>query len=592
MSKTSERGETNGTRETNDGTESLLGRMDRRTVMKGIGAAGLVGVGASSASASTSDEGFDPVEATVADVRDAIESGEATARDIVEDYLERIEVYDGAINSIISVNEHAVERAAELDEQYAASGPVGPLHGVPLILKDNNDTADMPTTNGSLSMEHSRPEDDAFIVQQLREAGCVVVAKANLDEFARGITADSSLGGQTRNPYALGRNPSGSSSGTGAAIAANLAVLGTGTDTCGSVRNPTAFGSLAGLRPTMGLISRDGIVPLSLERDTAGPMARTVADMAAMLDAMVGYDPADPLTSRGANEIPANADRIAGDSYTDYLDEDALDGLCVGVLRDFFGPDIDEEDAEEEQDCSCSDGDPVARAEAEAEQVTSLVESALDEMERQGAEIVEIEEIPDYDDLLEAANEPSVFKEDLDAYLEGVDNEYETLAEIVESDLYSCAKADSLRTSDEEDDPNARETDEYTLSVAGKVELRDAVEGLMLERGVDVLVYPTLSHPPAEIGESQPGSNCSLSAYSQLPAIVVPAGYTEDEQLPVGVEMLGFEFDEPTLIGAAYAYEQAADPRETPDGFGPLPAEAPEVPNPDYEVGIAAEDDC
>lgn len=590
MSKRNGREEKNGTQETNDGTDSLLGSMDRRTVMKGIGAAGLAGVGASSATAGTGDsEGFDPIEATVADVHDAIESREATARDIVEDYLSRIEVYDDAINSIIAVNENAMERAAELDEKYAESGPVGPLHGVPLILKDNNDTADMPTTNGSLSMEHSQPEDNAFIVRQLREAGCIVVAKANLDEFARGITADSSLGGQTRNPYDLGRNPSGSSAGTGAAIAANLAVLGTGTDTCGSVRNPTAFGSLAGLRPTMGLVSRDGIVPLSLERDIAGPMARTVTDMAVMLDAMVGYDPADPVTSRGANEIPANTDRIAGDSYTDYLNEDGLDGLCVGVLRDFFGPDVDEDD----QDCSCDcDDDPVEQAEAEAEQVTTLVESALEEMERQGAEIVEIEEIPNYDELQEAANEPTVFKADLNAYLDGVDNEYETLEEIVASDEYSCAKADSLRTSDEEDDPDVRETDEFTLSVAGKVELRDAVEGLMLEKGVDLLVYPTLSHPPAEIGESQPGSNCSLSAYSQLPAIVVPAGYTDDEHLPVGMEMLGFEFDEPTLIEAAYAYEQAADPRETPDGFGPLPAEAPEVLNPDYEVAIASEDDC
>ncbi len=590
MSERNGREEKNGTQETNDGTDSLLGSMDRRTVMKGIGAAGLAGVGASSATAGTGDsEGFDPIEATVADVHDAIESGEATARDIVEDYLSRIEVYDDAINSIIAVNENAMERAAELDEKYAESGPVGPLHGVPLILKDNNDTADMPTTNGSLSMEHSQPEDNAFIVRQLREAGCIVVAKANLDEFARGITADSSLGGQTRNPYDLGRNPSGSSAGTGAAIAVNLAVLGTGTDTCGSVRNPTAFGSLAGLRPTMGLVSRDGIVPLSLERDIAGPMARTVTDMAVMLDAMVGYDPADPVTSRGANEIPANTDRIAGDSYTDYLNEDGLDGLCVGVLRDFFGPDVDEDD----QDCSCDcDDDPVEQAEAEAEQVTTLVESALEEMERQGAEIVEIEEIPNYDELQEAANEPTVFKTDLNAYLDGVDNEYETLEEIVASDEYSCAKADSLRTSDEEDDPDVRETDEFTLSVAGKVELRDAVEGLMLEKGVDLLVYPTLSHPPAEIGESQPGSNCSLSAYSQLPAIVVPAGYTDDEHLPVGMEMLGFEFDEPTLIEAAYAYEQAADPRETPDGFGPLPAEAPEVLNPDYEVAIASEDDC
>ncbi|SFG45077.1 Asp-tRNAAsn/Glu-tRNAGln amidotransferase A subunit [Halopelagius inordinatus] len=568
--------------------------IDRRSLLKGIGAAGLIGAGTATASAgdsgtSGSDGGFTAVEATASDVLDAIESGEATAESIVEQYLERIEVYDEALDAIITVNPDAVERAEELDAKYEDSGAVGPLHGVPVVLKDNYDTGDMPTTNGSLSMKESQPPDDGFLVQQLREAGGVVVAKANLDEFARGIEGSSSYGGQTRNAYALGRNPSGSSAGTGASIAASLGVIGTGSDTCGSIRNPSAFGSLVGIRPTLGLLSRDGIVPLNLERDTGGPMCRTVHDAALALDVMAGYDPNDPITARGADEIPAEDDQTPEDSYTEYLDEDGPDGVRVGVLRDFFGPEEeilegDEGDEEDEYDLT------VAEAKAEAVQVTAVIETALHDMSSEGAEIVELDTVPNLDELLEEADSPDPFKQDLNAYLEDVDNEYDTLEEIVESDKYSCDKAESLRESEKEEDPNVRETDEFKAAVAGKFALRDAVEGLMLEEDVDVLAYPTLSHPPAEIGAEQPGSNCSLSAYSRLPAIVVPAGYTEDKTLPVGLELLGFEFDEPTLIEAAYAYEQATENREQPDGFGPLPAEAPDVPSPDYTVDLATED--
>lgn len=564
--------------------------IDRRSLLKGLGAAGLAGLGTSSvagehAESAADDSGFTPVEATATDIRNAIFTGGATAKSIVEQYLERIEVYDEALNALITVNPNAVERAEALDTALEESGPVGPLHGVPVIVKDNYDTGDMPTTNGSLAMEDSQPPDDGFLVKQLRDAGGIVVAKANLDEYAAGIEASSSLGGQTRNAYALGRNPSGSSAGTGASIAASLAVIGTGSDTCGSIRNPSAFGSLVGIRPTLGLLSRDGIIPLNLERDTGGPICRTVADAALALDVMAGYDPSDPMTARGGDEIPAEDDQTPEDSYTDYLNEDGLDGLRVGVLRDFFGPeeDILEGDEDDEYDLT------IEQAKEEAAQVTAVIETALDAMRAEGAAVTEIESIPNLDDLIEQADAPDPFKQDLNAYLAEVDNEYETLEEIVESNEYSCDKAGFLRDSLEEDDPNVRETDEFKAAEAGKVALRNAVEGVMLEEEVDLLAYPTLSHPPAEIGQEQPGSNCALSAYSRLPAIVLPAGYTEKEHLPVGLELVGFEFDEPTLIEAGYAFEQATGNRKPPDGFGPLPAEVPEIPKPEFSVDLATD---
>lgn len=587
MSKTEDGMENSGTTHTDSIT------VGRRTLLKGIGATGLLGAGVSPTLADQPGDEFEPVEATVSDVQEALKNGDTTAVSIVEQYLERIEVYDEALNSIIALNDNALDRAAELDATYDESGPIGPLHGVPIILKDNYDTEDMPTTNGSLSMENSQPSDDGFLVQQLREAGGIILAKANLDEFARGIEGSSSLGGQTRNAYALGRNPSGSSAGTGASIAASLAVFGTGSDTCGSIRNPSAFGSLVGIRSTMGLLSRDGIIPLNLERDLGGPLCRTVTDLAIALDVMAGYDPDDPITARGADEIPAENDRIPEDSYTDFLNEDGLEDLRIGVLRDFFGPDPDiVEESDDEQDQQDEYDLTVEEAEEEAAQVTTVIETALDDMAANGAEIVECEAIPNYDELLEEASGPYPFKQDLNTYLEDVDNEYDTLEEIVESDEYSCDKADSLRESEEEEDPNVRETDEFKAGQAGKVAFRDAVEGFMLDKNLDVLLYPTLSHPPAEIGEEQPGSNCPLAPYTGLPSIVVPAGYTPDEDLPVGLEMLTFEFDEPTLIEAAYAYEQATERRKTPEEFGPLPAETPEVPNADYTVDIAAEEDC
>ncbi len=255
-------------------------------------------------------------EATIAGIHTAFASGALTCRQLVTDYLARIEAYDDdgpALNAILTVNQRALEIAAEMDAGFASDrSGVGPLHCVPVVLKDNYDTADLPTTGGSVTLAESVPPDDAFVVRRLREAGALVLAKANMTELARGGTTVSSLGGQTRNPYDLTRTPGGSSGGTGAAIAANFAAIGTGSDTGQSIRSPASAGSLVGLRPTRGLLSRDGIIPVSTTQDAAGPITRTVEDAARMLDVMAGYDPNDPITAFSLDKIP--------ESYTHSLD--------------------------------------------------------------------------------------------------------------------------------------------------------------------------------------------------------------------------------------------------------------------------------
>ena len=272
-------------------------------------------------------------EATITQIHAAFASGALTCSQLAADYLARIEAYDDAgpaLNAILTVNERALETAAEMDARYASDrSGVGPLHCIPVVLKDNFDTADMPTTGGAVTLADAVPPDDAFVVRRLREAGALVVAKANLTELARGGTTVSSLGGQTRNPYDLTRTPGGSSGGTGAAIAANLGAIGTGTDTGQSIRSPASAGNLVGLRPTRGLVSRDGIIPFGTTQDAAGPITRTVEDAARMLDVIAGYDPDDPITAFSLDKMPA--------SYTDSLVPGGLAGARIGVLDDFFG---------------------------------------------------------------------------------------------------------------------------------------------------------------------------------------------------------------------------------------------------------------
>ena len=586
----------------NMASEKAQNVLNRRNVLKLAGVASLAGFTSQSVAGNKPDNpgtgpqnSFEPLEATVADIRQSITNRQATAESITKQYLERIDAYDDALNAIITVNDQAIERAQTLDDKFEESGLVGPLHGVPLVLKDNNDTAELPTTGGSLSLEDSVPPDDAFIVSELRSAGAIVVAKANLHEYALGYETVSSLGGQTRNPYALGRVPGGSSGGTGAAIGANFGVLGTGTDTCGSVRVPAAFNNAVGIRPTIGLVSRDGIIPLILSQDTAGPITRTVEDAAIMLEVMAGYDPSDPVTARGADEIPSASEppygpgKGAGPSsnrgegpfptggYAQFLNEDGLENARIGVLRQLFGAD---EDAEE-------------GASADAAQVTAVVDDALNDMAASGATIVDPVEIPDLEALVEDASTPFLkeFKRDLNNYFDslGVDAAVDSVTELAESDEYACAIADTIRGAADAEVEDLENDPDYESAFKGKYDLVNAIEQVLADEDLDAILYPTVSRTIVEVGGDQEGPNCDLSAVSGLPAITVPGGFTDKDELPVGIEMLGREFAEPTLIELGYAYEQATQNRRQPDQFGALPTESISVPNPDFTVDKATD---
>ena len=312
-------------------------------------------------SVSASAETFPIEKATITEINRAFDGGTLTSQELVELYLERIEAFDErgvGINSIITLNPDALTTAAALDEERQTSGARSPLHGIPILLKDNIDTFDLPTSAGSLILENSIPPDDAFVVEQLREAGAIILGKNNLDEFARGVRGLSSLGGQTLNPYALNRIPGGSSAGTAAAVAANFATLGLGTETGVSIKNPAANNNLVGIVPTKGLVSRDGIVPLSFTQDRVGPLARTVTDAAIALDVIAGFDESDPVTEDSLGNIPEGG-------YTSLLSTTALEGKRIGVFRDLF------------------------RSGEVHEESLAIIDDAIDDLEAEGATIVD-----------------------------------------------------------------------------------------------------------------------------------------------------------------------------------------------------------
>jgi len=492
-------------------------------------------------------DSFDAVEATVAEIHAAIRD-ETTAETLVDRYLARVDAYDEELNALLTLNDSARERARQLDAAFDSDGFVGPLHGVPVVLKDNQDTHDMPTTAGATALADSRPSSDAFVVERLRAAGCVVLGKANLQELSFGVDTISSLGDATRNAYDLGRRPSGSSGGTAAAVAANLAVVGTGSDTCSSVRSPPAFNGVVGVRPTRGLVSRTGIVPLSETQDTAGPIARTVADAARTLAVMAGYDPEDPVTARGAGRIPA-------DGYRSCLDPDGLDGARIGVARQFFGLQSDE-----------------SAPEADAAAVTAVVEDATEAMAAAGATVVDPVEVVDTDHLKSARVIEYEFARDFGRYLSDCEGTaHDSLAdvyatgEIVPPIESRIADAGILEVDVESLDEN----DGYLRRLRRRQRLKDRILSRMADCDLDALLYPPSTIPPVEIPNHQPFAemNCELAAHTGLPAIVVPAGFT-DTGLPVGVELLGRAFDEPRLFELAYGFEQSTAPRRPPGQFG------------------------
>ncbi len=481
---------------------------------------------------------YDVHEQSIAELQAAMTAGKVTSRGLVDSYLARIQAYDQEgprLNALVTLNSRAREEADALDRERVEKGARGPLHGIPVLIKDNYDTADMPTSGGSLGLATLQPAADAFQVRKLRQAGAVILGKTTMHELAAGITTVSSLTNQTRNPYDLMRVPGGSSGGTGAAIGASFAAAGMGSDTCGSIRIPAANQNLVGLRGTHGLSSRTGVMPLSSTQDIAGPLARTVTDLAIMLDATVGPDPTDPITAEGAGRIPR--------SYRDALTAEGLKGARIGVVRTLFG------------------------TAPEDDEVAGLVRKALDGMKAQGAEVVEVT-VPGLDDLLRDSSViGDEFKFDLAAYLAKQPNApVKSLGEIIERGLHHEQLDATFRLRNA---PEKKETEHYRQAFVKRRALRAAVLATLEEQRLDALAYPTMRRKPVLIGDPQAGSNCQLSATTGLPAISMPAGFTTDG-LPIGVELLGGAFTEATLLKYAYGWEQAIKPRRAPFSTPPL----------------------
>lgn len=495
---------------------------------------------------------FDVLETTIDEIHDAYRNDATTCRRLVERYLKRIDAYDEngpELNAIITVNPNATDRAAALDEAFESEGLVGPLHGIPFVVKDQVETGNVRTTFGSEAFAEYTPAEDATLVRKLRDAGAVILAKTNLPDWATSWFGYSSVNGRTKNPYALDRDPGGSSSGTGAAVAANLAAVGIGEDTGGSIRLPAAYTNLFGIRVTPGLLSRSGMSPLVVSQDTPGPMARSAKELATVLDVTVGYDSEDEYTV--ANELTEDAG-----SYVDRLDADALDGARVGVLRDAFG---DEDDP---------DAGPVTRA------VTDAIETMADA----GAEIVDPVSIPELDDHLDAT---SLYilqsKCDLNDFLESrPDAPVDSVEQLYESGQYH--ELLDLFVGIAEDGPaNPEDDPDYWKAVAAQLEFQRDVLSVYADHDLDVLLCPDCQVVPPEASAIEAGeldtltfpTNTVIASQSGLCAVSVPAGFTDDD-LPVGVELLGKPYAESTLLSLAYAFEDVADPRRSPDTAPPL----------------------
>jgi len=491
---------------------------------------------------------FELDETTISELQDAMKSGKLTSRSITEKYLARIDQIDKqgpAINAIIELNPDALSIADALDKERTAKGARGPLHGIPMLVKDNIDTADkMMTTAGSLALLNSRAPKDSTVAQRLRDAGVVILGKTNLSEWANirsnhSTSGWSGRGGQTKNPYALDRNPCGSSSGSGAAVSANLAAAAIGTETDGSIVCPSSTCGIAGIKPTVGLVSRTGIIPISHSQDTAGPMCRTLRDAAIVLGALTGMDDADPATTESREH-----------SYTDYtqfLKEDGLRGARIGVVRRTFGFN---------------------------EEVDKIMEAALEVMKKQGAILVDPAPIESAGKFCES--EFTIFlyelKADLNTYLAklGPNAPVKTLKDIIDFNERNSEKEmpyfgqDTFLKSEEKGPLSAQE---YLDAVTKARDLarKQGIDATMDKNNLDALIGPTGG--PAWLtdhinGDSFGGGSSSTAAVAGYPNITVPAGFIHG--LPVGISFFGRAWSEPVLLRVAYSFEQATKVRKAP----------------------------
>ena len=492
-------------------------------------------------------ESFELDELTAADFQAGLASGKFTSLSLTEKYLARIEAIDRqgpALNSVIEVNPDARAMAEALDQERKAKGTRGPLHGVPVLIKDNIDTADrMQTTAGSLSLVGSHPARDSYVVQKLRQAGAVILGKTNLSEWANirsshSTSGWSGRGGLTRNPYALDRNPCGSSSGSGAAVAANLCALAVGTETDGSVVCPSSANGIVGIKPTLGLVSRAGVIPIAHSQDTPGPMARTVRDAAILLGALAGVDSRDGATAQSAGKTEAD--------YTRFLDPNGLRGARIGVARKYFGF---------------------------SDSVDDLLNGVMEEMKRQGAVLVDpadLESHGKFDDteFLVLLYE---LKADLNAYLAGrPDAAVHSLKDVIEFNEKNKGKempyfAQDILIKAEAKGPLSSKEYVDALEANHRLSRAEGIDGVMDKSHLDAIMAPTGS--PAWLtdlinGDHSTGGSANAAAVAGYPDITVPAGFIAG--LPVGVSFFGRAWSEPVLLKIAYGFERATTARKPP----------------------------
>ncbi len=471
-------------------------------------------------------------EASITDLQAAMRAGQTSSARLVDGYLARIAAYDHAgpaLNAMIRLNPHARADALALDAERRAGRVRGPMHGIPVILKDNYATRDMPTSAASIALAGLQTPDDAFQVKRLRDAGAVILGKSNMHELAAGITSISSLGGQTCNPYDPDRNPGGSSGGSGAAVAASYSAVAWGSDTCGSIRIPSAVHNLFGLRPTKGLSSTSGIVPLAHSQDVGGPLARTVMDLAIALDATVGADPADSSTHI--------LDGAPLPRFVSALNATSLRGKRLAVLTAYFGEEADDQEG------------------------ARVVRAAIEQMKARGAEVVEVA-IPGLDSLVNRASVIDYeFKYDLIDFLATMPGTHVAgLSDILAAGLYDAALDQPFRR---RDSLGTRDNAAYRAALTRRSQARALVVAFLDANHYDALAYPTMRRKAAIIGEPARGSTCALSAVTGLPALSIPAGFTPDG-LPIGVELLGRPLADADLVSLAYDYEQSTHPRRAP----------------------------